>query len=278
MTAAALTPRPTARSVADRALKAATTLWFAVMVSGQGLFVFYIVRFYYPSTLTGDFRAWRINDGLIKGYVAGDGVGNLAFGVHVLMAGIVTFGGALQLVPQIRARAPAAHRWIGRLFLTTAIGASLVGLWLTWVRGTYVYLPGAIATSLDAVLILAFAGLAWRTALARDFAAHRRWAMRTFMVANAVWFLRVGFVVAALAASAAGLPAPGMKSAFFVTWNFGCYLAPLAMLELYFAVQRADAAGGRWAMAGGLVAITALTSVGSVGAWFVFFNPVLSKL
>lgn len=278
MTAAVLTPRPTARSVAVRALKAATTLWFAVLVAGQGLFLYYIVRFYYPSTLTGDFRAWRINDGLITGYVAGDAVGNLAFGVHVLMAGIVTFGGALQLVPQIRARAPAAHRWIGRLFLTTAIGASLVGLWLTWVRGSYVYLPGAMATSLDAALILAFAGLAWRTALARDFAAHRRWAMRAFLVANAVWFLRLGFVVAALATSAAGLPAPGLKSVFFITWNFGSYLAPLALLELYFRVQRAGGAGGRIAMAGGLVAIAGLMGVGSVGAWFVFFSPVLSKL
>lgn len=278
MSTAVLTSRPMAKSVADSALSAATTLWFTAVVIGQGLFLYYIVRFYYPSTLTGNFQAWRTNDNLIMGYVAGDAVGNLAFGAHVVMAGIVTFGGALQLIPQIRARAPAVHRWIGRLFLTTAIGASLAGLWMTWARGAYVALPGSVATSLDGVLILIFAGLAWRTALARDFAAHRRWAMRTFMVANAVWFLRVGFVVAALVCLATGLPEPGMKSAFFITWNFGCYLAPLAMLELYFLAQKPGAALGRLALAGGIVAATAVMSVGAVGAWFVFFNPVLSKL
>ena len=278
MTTAVLSPRPNATSVADRALKAATTFWFAVIVIGQGLFFYYIVRFYYPSTLTGDFKAWRINDGLIKGYVAGDTVGNLAFGAHVVMAGLVTFGGALQLVPQIRARAPAVHRWIGRVFLTTAIGASLAGLWMTWLRGTLGYLPGALATSLDAVLILTFSVLAWRTALARDFARHRRWALRTFMVANAVWFLRVCFVLAAFTTHAAGLPEPGLKSPVFITLNFACYLVPLAVLELYFRAQTRGGPGGRLVLAGGLFTLTALMSVGALGAWVVFFNPVLSKL
>ena len=278
MTTAVLTSRPTAKSVADSALVAATRLWFAAIVAGQGLFLYYIVRFYYPSTLTGDFKAWRINDSLIKGYAAGDTVGNLAFGAHVVMAGLVTFGGALQLVPQIRARAPAVHRWIGRVFLITAIGASLAGLWMTWLRGTYVYLPGAMATSLDALLILTFSGLAWRTALARDFVSHRRWALRTFMVANAVWFLRVCFVIAAFTTRAAGLPMPGMKSLVFIILNFACYLVPLAVLELYLRVQTRGGPGGRLAMAGGLTALTALMSVGALGAWIVFFNPVLSKL
>ena len=277
MTTAVLPSRPTAKSVADSALMAATRFWFAVIVAGQGLFLYYIVRFYYPSTLTGNFKAWQVNDNLIKGYVAGDKVGNLAFGAHVVMAGLVTFGGALQLVPQIRSSAPAAHRWIGRVFLTTAIGASLAGLWMTWGRA-YVALPGALATSLDAVLILTFSGLAWRTALARDFVRHRRWAMRTFMVANAVWFLRVCFVITALATHATGLPEPGLNSPVFITLNFACYLVPLAVLELYFRAQTGGGPAGRLAMAGGLFALTALMSVGAFGAWIVFFNPVLSKL
>ena len=269
-------PRPISASAGKAALNAATKLWFLVAVIGQGMFLFYIARFYGPSTLTGNFQAWRLNKMLIKGYVAGDTAGNLAFAAHVLMAAVVTFGGTLQLVPQIRARAPAVHRWTGRLFLATAMAASLAGLYMTWVRRTSTGLS-AIAISLDAALILAFAALAWRMALARDFTNHRRWAMRTFMVANGVWFLRVGFTPLALVTKVLG-GEPSMASPLFTIWNFGCYLVPLAVLELYFRAKEKAGPGGQFAMAGALVVLTALMSVGVVGAWLGFFAPVLAKL
>ena len=269
-------PRPISASAGKTALNAAARLWFAAAVIGQGMFLFYIARFYGPSTLTGNFQAWRLNKMLIKGYVAGDTAGNLAFGAHVLMAAVVTLGGTLQLLPQIRARAPAVHRWTGRLFLATAMAASLAGLYLTWVRRTSTGLS-AIAISLDAVLILAFAAMAWRLALRRDFARHRRWAMRTFMVANGVWFLRVGFAPLALVTKALGGEL-SMANPLFTFWNFGCYLVPLVVLELYFHAKEKAGAGGRFAMAGGLFIAAAVMSVGIVGAWTGFFGPVLAKL
>jgi hypothetical protein len=213
---------------------------------------------------------------LIKGYVPGDTAGNLAFGAHVLMAAVVTFGGTLQLVPQIRARTPAVHRWVGRAFMSTAIAAALVGLWMTWVRGTGEGVA-AIGITLDAVLILAFAALAWRAAAHRDFAPHRRWAMRTFIVANGVWFLRLGFVAYGMARSAVGDVLPSME-AFFEVWNFGAYLLPLAILELYFLAHASGRSGPRLAMAGGLALSALLMGVGVAGSWFGLFAPVLAKL
>jgi hypothetical protein len=44
-------------------------------------------------------------------------IGNAFFGAHVLMAAVLTLGGTLQLVPQIRARLIAFHIWLGRVFL-----------------------------------------------------------------------------------------------------------------------------------------------------------------
>ncbi len=67
MTNAILTPSRAAKPMADEALKAAARLWFAAAVIGQGMFLFYIARFYGPSTLTGNFQAWRLNTNLIKG-------------------------------------------------------------------------------------------------------------------------------------------------------------------------------------------------------------------
>ena len=117
-------------STADTALRGAARLWFVTAVIGQWFFLYYLLVFYGPSTLTGDFQAWTRNRLLFKGYVAGDTAGNLAFAAHALLAAVIAFGGALQIVPQIRARALAFHRWNGRVFLVTAVGLSLSGLYM----------------------------------------------------------------------------------------------------------------------------------------------------
>ena len=95
---AAWTGRPAPRSWADGALNAAAGAWFATMVIGQSAFLYYILAFYGASVATGHFEAWARNTMLIKGYVAGDGIGNLFFAAHVMLAALVTFAGVLQLV------------------------------------------------------------------------------------------------------------------------------------------------------------------------------------
>ena len=67
------------RHQADTALRSAARLWFVMAVIGQWFFLYYLLAFYGPSTLTGDFQAWTRNRLLFKGYVAGDTAGNLAF-------------------------------------------------------------------------------------------------------------------------------------------------------------------------------------------------------
>lgn len=272
MTATAASPDALAR----RALDGAARFWFAAVVAGQAMFAFYILAFYGASTLSGDFAAWAKNENLIRGYAPGDTAGNLAFASHVLLAAVITVGGTLQLVPQIRARAPAVHRWTGRTFFVSCILASLAGLFLVWSRDVAESRANALAISLDAVMILAFCGLAWRAAMARQIAAHRRWALRAFMVANGVWFLRIGMVAYGIFHTTTGI-GPRMGT-FFDIWNFGAYLVPLALLELYFLAQARSSTGGRLAMAGGLTLATLVMSLGIVGAWFGMFAPTLAKL
>lgn len=95
-----------------------------VAVIGQWAFLYYIVAFYGPSTFTGNFQAWTKNTFLRMSYVAGDTAGNLGCAAHALLAAVVAFGGAIQLIPQIRTRAISVHRWIGRVFLWTALGSA----------------------------------------------------------------------------------------------------------------------------------------------------------
>ena len=259
-------------------LDAAARLWFTTALLGQWAFLYYIAGFYDAATLRGDFALWNKNTHLLKGYVAGDTAGNLAFAFHVLLAAIVTFGGALQLISQSRPRLHSVHRWNGRLFLLTALGGALSGLYMIWVRGSRANLTAGLATSLDAALIIAFAVLAWRAARARTFTTHRRWALRTYIVASGVWFQRVGiFGWTTLDPRAVGMT-KAFDGWFDLTWAFGCFLLPLAVLELYLRVKDRGGTRSRYVMAIGIVFLTAATAFGAYAAYMFVWRHALYRV
>ncbi len=235
MSTAAWTNQLEPNSVADKALKAAAGLWFLVAVIGQWAFLYYIVAFYGPSTFTGNSQVWNRNTFLDMAYVPGDTAGNLAFAAHTLLAAVIAFGGAMQLIPQIRARAISVHRWIGRVLFVTALGLSGSGLYR-------------------------------RSALRREISTHRRWALRGYLVANAQWFTRVG-VFAWIIVNRGPL---GIGNHFDGPFLFplGSRLLPCASCrfpELYLRTK--ESAGPRWrfAVAGGLSVLTAFMSVAIFG-------------
>jgi hypothetical protein len=250
---------------ADRALNYAAGFWFTAVLFGQWAFVYYIVGFYGISTFSGEFETWNRLAALGRSpYVAGDTGGNFAYAAHALAAGIIAFGGALQLLPQIRKHAPIFHRWNGRIFLFTVTGLSLSGFYLVWIRGTSPSLTDAISTTINGVFILTFAALALRAALTRNFAIHRRWAMRLYLVSNAQWFLRIGLFAYFIGGRIIGYDV-AMGDPFLRFWTFGCYLVPLAVLELYLRAKDGRAALPRFAMAGALIALTLAMAVGIFG-------------
>lgn len=246
---------------------------FVAIAFGQLLFTLFILLFYYPPTLRGDFAAWN-NKPLIDGFIANDWAGNLFFAAHVLMAAILTVGGLAQLVPQIRLRWPAVHRWTGRSYMVCALGLALGGLWLVWMRGTYVNLTGALGISLDAALILIFLTMAWQNARTRRFAEHRRWAIRLFAVASAVWFMRVGYLAWGLATGGAGI-GKFLDGPFDLFLAFANSLIPLAVAEGYLRAQTSKSASAKRAMTVILFLSAAIILVGSAGAWMVMWSPYL---
>jgi hypothetical protein len=247
---------------ADVALRGAAAFWLLAALVGQWAFLYYIAAFYGVSTLTGELEIWNRLAAIGRSpYVAGDTAGNFAFAAHALGAGVVAFGGALQLIPQVRKHAPGFHRWNGRIFLATVIALSLSGFYLVWIRRTPPSTVGELSTTLNGVLILAFAILAYRSARARSFTIHRRWAMRLYLVSNAQWFLRVGvfsyFALNQLLGNKVSFGDP-----FTRFWAFGCYLVPLLVLELYLRAKDGDQPIAKAAVATGLVAVTLLMLVG----------------
>jgi len=270
MSTSVFTSRFELNSIADIALKAAVRLWFGVMVIGQLIFAFTVASFYGMTAARGDLLAWRKS--ITHGYIPGDTMGNLAIVVHLTSAVIVILAGLIQLIPQVRERAPAFHRWNGRIYVVTAFTISLAGLYMTWIRGSVGDLVQHLGSSLMAVLIMLCAVMALRYALARDFKTHRRWALRLYIVVSASLFIRAGLFLSLLLNHGPFGFDPATFSGPFLTFMiFAQYLVPLAVLEIYLRTQDRGGAAGRFAMATGLFVLTVGLGAGifavTMGAW-----------
>jgi hypothetical protein len=261
--------------VAVGALKASGILWFLVAVIGQWTFVYYILVAFGGPTLAGNPEAWNETQP-IHGYIADDLVGNLFFALHVLLAAVITFGGTLQLVPQIRAHFIGFHRWNGRLFMAIAFFMALGGLYMVWgPRETRLTDIGGFGLSINAVLIMVSAVMALRHVFAGRIDQHRRWAMRTFILVNGVWFYRVGFMGWIIVNQGPLGSTPALDGPFDIAMAFASYLLPLGMLELYLRAQDHSGATRKWLTAGLLLAATGFMAVGIFGAYMFMWSPHL---
>ncbi|MFC7291368.1 DUF2306 domain-containing protein [Hirschia litorea] len=206
--------------------------WFIIAAIGQLGFIVFIIGFYGTRIFFGNIAAWS-DKNLIDGYIEGDLAGNLMFAIHVLTAAVMILSGLIQLTPQIRKRAPHLHRISGRIYLVTACFLAVGGLWMTWIRGTHLNIIGAYAITLDAILILVCAYNTVKNAILRDIKTHQRWAMRLFMAANGVWFMRVSIMAWMIIAGGPVGMNQDMSGPANHAMAFGCYLIPLGLYELY---------------------------------------------
>jgi len=71
-------------------------------------------------------------------------------------------------------------------------------------------------------------------AIKRRIDVHERWAMRLFLVSSAQWFLRVGVFGYLTTAQFMGRQPSFDDDPFIQFWQWGCFLAPLAGLQLYW--------------------------------------------
>ena len=275
-TAALIEQRLLPSAVAATTLKAAVRFWVAMVVIGQLIFAFTVASFYGRAAVRGDLQVW--NRFMTHGYIPGDRAGNLAVVIHLVSAVIINLAGAIQLIPQIRDRAPSFHRWNGRLYIVTAFTISIAGLYMMWVRGSSGDLSQHLGTTLMAALIMLCAAMALRYALARDFKTHRRWALRLYLVVSASLFIRaVLFLSLFLNRGPFGFDPNTFTGPFLTLLAFAQYLVPLAVLEIYFRAQDRGGAPGRFAMTAGLLVLTVALGAGiftvTLGVWL----PAIKK-
>lgn len=258
---------------AGTALRAAAMFWFGMAILGQLVFAIYVMDFYGRVTLQGHPERW--NRVMPHGYVAGDTFFNLVLGLHLMFVVVIVLAGAMQLIPRIRRRAPVVHRWNGRAYLVAAAVLSVGGLAMVWVRGGMVGdLPQHLGITLNALLILGFAAIAWRHARARRFDLHRRWVLRLFLAVSGVWFFRVGLMFwIVVNQGPVGFDPQSFTGPFLSFLSFAQYLLPLGVLELYFRAQKHGSPRIRLAMATGLGVLTLMMTVGIGAATMILWLP-----
>jgi hypothetical protein len=274
MNAHVLTAQRRSTSSAETTLRLTAQFWFVVAFVGQLLFAYYVLAYYGGSAIEGSWHKW--NKVFEHGYVAGDAIGNIAVGVHLFLALVVTVCGPLQLIPQIRTYAPTFHRWNGRIYLTTAVVTSIAGLVMLFNRGSVGGTIQHVAIALNAVLVIIFAAMALRYALARDFVTHRRWALRLFLVVSGVWFFRIGLMLwIVLNKGPAGFDPVTFQGPFLYFLGFANYLLPLAVLEIYFYAKDKGSAPQRVTVAVGLFVLTIAMAAGILFATKLMWLPRL---
>jgi len=269
MSATVWTDRPELSSIAGAALRFAARFWFAAAVIGQTIFLVYVAAFYGGAAIGGNMKAWN---GV--GYRPGATLNNVTVAAHLALAVVIMLGGPLQLIPKLRSYAPAFHRWNGRVYMVAVFLTSVAGLYMVWAKPKPTHLVPHLGISLDALLIITFAALALRRAMQRDMRAHRRWALRLFIVVNAGWFFRVMLMLWVFVhRGPAGFDPESFTGPFINFISFADYLLPLAVLELYLRTGERGSANGRLALAAGLLLLTVAMGIGIFAASMVLWLP-----
>ncbi|MBL8523966.1 MAG: DUF2306 domain-containing protein [Betaproteobacteria bacterium] len=107
---------------------------------------------------------------------------------HLLFALPVLFGAPLQFIAELRQRAPHIHRAVGKAYV---IGACVAALTAIYLGGTGQYEGSRLSIVLTGLLWLFFTLAAWRQAVAKNYATHRAFMIRSYTLALVLVWLRL---------------------------------------------------------------------------------------
>lgn len=109
--------------------------------------------------------------------------------MHFGLGGIALITGPVQFVPELRARQPVVHRWMGRLYVAACLLSGVAGFVLASNTNA-----GPVARSgfcLLAIFWIVTTSMAFVRARQRNFAVHKQWMIRSFALTLAAVTLRI---------------------------------------------------------------------------------------
>ncbi len=255
---------PTGAALISRLGAALTVLvWISTL-----LFGLFILAHYAGASATG--RADQVWNEILPNLHAADTPrANASIGAHFLFGAVLLALGPVQLFGAVRRRAPAVHRWIGRVYATAALGAAVAGLGFIAAKGTVGGPPMTVGFLIYGALTGLAAIQAVRYAMARKFDAHRAWAIRLFALAVGSWLYRMEYGLWFAAFGGDELATPGhtvdFRGWFDVVMSYFFYVPNLIVAELFIrGVRFQHNAAWRAAAVGALGTALAVVGVGTL--------------
>lgn len=152
----------------------------------------------------------------------------LGLQTHIAVSAIAMILGPFQFLKALRTKAPAVHRWMGRIYVAACLIGGVSGLAIALYSSA-----GPIAGwgfFFLAVFWLITTALAWTSALRRDFVAHERWMIRSFALTFAAVTLRLDLLFILL---------PGMSfDIVYPVAAWACWIPNLVVAEMWIAMRR----------------------------------------
>jgi uncharacterized membrane protein len=117
--------------------------------------------------------------------------------IHATAAATALLVGVAQLLPAIRQRWPALHRWAGRVYVIGCLVGGFSGLVLS--VGVSAGPIAAAGFGILGVLWIYVTSRGWLAARRRSWAQHRRWMLRSYALTFAAVTLRLYLPLAVIA-------------------------------------------------------------------------------
>ncbi|MEM9833175.1 MAG: DUF2306 domain-containing protein [Bacteroidota bacterium] len=214
----------------DHTMQWAARLLVSVVWVSALLFGLYILAFYFIALLQGNTEQW--NEVLPGLYDKQTRAATTGIGIHFAAGGIILILGCIQLIDPVRLKYPIIHRWLGRLYVLSALGAAIGGLVFIFIKGTIGGLVMDIGFTGYGVLTLLAAIATIRYAISGNFKLHRAWAIRLFALAIGSWLYRMDYGFWFLFTDGLG-HTQEFSGPFDYFMDFFFYLPNLAIAEVF---------------------------------------------
>jgi hypothetical protein len=257
------------------ALRWAGRLLVAMVWLSAGLFGLYILAFYAAALFSGHMQQWnKVLPGL---YTPGSRASTSGIGLHFAAGGIILLLGSSQLLTGLRARFPAVHRWIGRIYVSASLLTGAGGLVFIGLRGTIGGGTMNAGFALYGLLTLVAAVETWRHAVAGRMAQHRAWSLRLYALAIGSWLYRIDYGFWIMATDGAG-HTDAFSGLFDKVMDFFFYLPNLLVVEIYLRARSQDVPPVlRLVAAGALLLATGFLGLGTYYFTLYYWGPAILK-
>lgn len=190
-----------------------------------------VVAVYFPAQYLTDTLAElaRRDTGLAGTYAERPAVIQAVFYLHIVSAGLALLIGGFQFSQRLRRAAPRVHRWIGRVYVPSALIGGATGLVMAFFSS--VAFIGLFGFGTLAVLWMWTTSRGYRSIRAGKVAEHQAWMIRSYALTYAAPTLRLWLILLLAVQLPFGVDGAVVAANAYAPVPFLCWLPNLVVAE-----------------------------------------------